>query len=244
MSFTLGTMTALTTSRAIFFGEEGFALATGTNAASENWAFFPSRAIDEQKVKKVCSFFGGLGLPFIWPLFPEAAQSRRILEESGMRSPGELLVMSRSQFQAENNYAPCSLTFEINKETDIWAQTAWAAFDSPPGAPDSFVGLARGLRNSEGFFLILAKRGDFPVGTALLTLGGGNAGLYYFATLPEERRKGVGEAMLNEAARLAVKHGRRVITLQATPSGAPFYESRGFEPLFKLPLYSFSVEVF
>jgi methionine-R-sulfoxide reductase len=78
------------------------------------------------------------------------------------------------------------------------------AFDSPPGAPASFVKLARGFRNSKGFFLILAKNDGLPVGTALLSLSGGSAGIYYFATLPGERKKGVGHAMLHEAARLAV----------------------------------------
>ena len=245
LRFTLGTMAALKTSRSIYFGEEGknFAFATGTNAASENWAFFPSRAVEEKKVRQVCSFFEELELPFIWPLFPEAAENRRILEATGMLARGELLVMARELSPEENN-ASTYLTFEINKETDTWAETAWRAFDSPPGAPDSFVKLFRGLRDSDGFFLILAKRDGLPVGTVMLTLSGGSAGLYYFGTLPEERKKSVGDATLREALRLALELGRNVVTLQATPSGAPFYESRGFKPLLKLPLYSFSEEVF
>ena len=244
MSFTLGAMAALKTSRSISFGEEGFALATGTNAASENWAFFPSGAAEEQKVKRVCSFFEDSGLPFIWPLFPEAAAARQILEGSGMLAPGELLVMACSKISPKENNAAASLTFESNEKTDIWAETAWMSFDSPPGAPASFIKLARGLRNSGGFFLLLARRDGVPVGTAMLTLSGRSAGIYYFATLPGERGKGIGEAMLREAARLAFEHGRRVLILQATPSGVPFYASRGFKPLFRLPLYSFSEEIF
>ena len=249
MGFTLGAMAALKTSRSVFFEESGLvsaglALATGTKSASENWAFFPSRSIDEKKVKQICSFFDDMGLPFIWPLFPEAVAGGRILEEAGMPVRGELLAMAGSNFSLEENNVPASLTFEINKKTDIWAETAWRAFDSPPGAPASFVKLARGLADSGGVFLILAQRDGLPVGTAMLALSGGSAGIYYFATLPEEREKGVGNATLREATRLAIELGRGVLTLQATPVGVPFYASRGFKPLFRLPLHSFSEEVF
>ncbi|MCL2010221.1 MAG: GNAT family N-acetyltransferase [Synergistaceae bacterium] len=237
-------MAALETSRTISFGKEGFALATGTNSASDNWAFFPSRALEEKNVKRVCSFFEDMKLPFIWPLFPKAAAARRILEDAGMFTPGELLVMSRPAFSPEINDVPASLTFEKNKKNDVWAETAWTAFGSPPGAPVSLVNLARGLGNSDGFFLILAKIDGIPVGTAMLAISGGSAGIYYFAAMPGERRKGVGKAMLREAARLAIEQGRDVLTLQATPSGVPFYASQGFKPLFRLPLYSFSEEVF
>ena len=249
MSFTLGAMAALKTSRSVSFGEEGLAqwglaLATGTSSASENWAFFPSGAIEGKKVKQVCSFFDDLGLPFIWPLFPEAAAGRRILEEAGMTVRGELLAMARSTFFPEKNSTSTFFSFEINEKTDTWAETAWRAFDSPPGAPASFVKLSRGLADSGDIFLILAKRDGFPVGTAMLALSGWSAGIYYFATLPEERRKGVGDAILHEATRLAAELGRSVLTLQATPEGIPFYASRGFKALFRLPLHSFSEEVF
>jgi hypothetical protein len=50
--------------------------------------------------------------------------------------------------------------------------------------------------------------------------------------------------MMHEVTRLALELGKSVLTLQATPSGAPFYASRGFKPLFRLPVYSFSEKVF
>jgi len=247
ISFTLEAMAALKTSRSIFFGEGSLALATGTNSASENWAFFPpcaSRAIEEKVVKRVCAFFENLGQPFIWPLFPETAAAGRVLEEAGMKARGELLAMVCPKFSPEKNNIIAPLTFEINKKTDAWAEVAWMAFGSSAGVPDSFVRLARGLRDNKDFSLILAKRGDLPVGTVMLSLSGESAGIYYFATLPEERKKGVGDAMLHEASRLTFERGCCALTLQATPMGAPFYASRGFKPLFGLPVYSFSEEVF
>ena len=250
-------MAALETSRSIFFDEEeGIALATGTDSASENWAFFPKGA-SPASVKRVCAFFKELNLPFVWAVFPGAAADVKILEEAGLRKRGELLVMYCAAFSLVSDIAVApdfslapkkekneSITFVVNEEIDVWAETAWVAFDSQPGAPDSFVNMARGLGGSGGVFLILAKRDGIPAGTVMLTLDGDNAGIYYFATLPTERRKGVGEAMLRETARIAFDRGFDVLTLQATPKGIPFYTAQGFEPLFKLPIYSFSEEVF
>jgi len=255
MSFTLKSMAALKTSQSIFFetgGDAelpGFTLATGTDSASENWAFFPQDvSCSEEKIAHVCAFFKDLGLPFIWPLFPDAAYGE-ILENVGMPMRGELLVMARTGYA---NIPPASaknLTFETSKTSPkndiakVWAETAWMAFNSPPGTPDSFVNMARGLSDDD-IILLLAKRDGIPVGTVMLTISGGSAGIYYFATIPEERRAGVGKALLHEASRLAFEHHRTLLTLQATPEGVPFYSSQGFKPLFRLPIHSFSEDVF
>jgi GNAT superfamily N-acetyltransferase len=140
--------------------------------------------------------------------------------------------------------AATALTFEMvtsREGAERWAETAWLGFDSSSGAPPSFVSLVQGLRCAEGCFLLLAKRDGAPVGTALLTQEGVGVGVYYFATTPQERKKGVGGGMMDEILRFA---SRRVVTLQATPAGAPFYATHGFEPLFELPLHSHALEVF
>ena len=248
MSFTLGAMAELTTSRSIFFDGCGLALATGTGSASENWAFFPDGA-SLADAKRVCAFFKDLGLPFIWPLFPDAAYGG-ILESAGMPVRGELLAMARTGYVNISPAFAKNLTFETNesdeknKISDAWAEAAWVAFNSPPGAPDSFVKLARGLCARDDIILLLARRGRVSVGTAMLALNGESAGIYYFATMPEERRTGVGKAILHEASRLAFERRCTLMTLQATPEGVPFYASQGFTPLFRLPIYSFSEDVF
>jgi len=248
MRLTLGAMARLEKCKALFFEEASFAVATGVDSASENRAFFPI-GVSQFQVNKVCSFYNRLGMPFIFPLFPGA--DRKILEEAGMAERGKWSLMVRSPAPTKGalveNLAVESLTFEVNKETDDWAETAWAGFDSPPGVPGAFVDLARGLRSSEGIFLILAKSGGkngTPVGTVMLSLGNSTAGVYYFATLPSKRRKGIGEAMLNEAARITCERGYSLLTLQATPKGVPFYASQGFESLYEVPVYSFSDDVF
>jgi GNAT superfamily N-acetyltransferase len=257
MRFTLSAMCSLETSRSRVFTELdklGFALATGTNAASENWAFLPSHVVTRETVEQICSFFGGLELPFVWPVFPGTETScRQTLEAEGLFSRGELVAMlcaKPPREEIERRAISTSWTFEVittDEGAILWAQTAWRGFDSPSEAPVSFVELARGLAKKDGFLPLLVRKADIPVGTAMLSLSDASVGVYYFATLPEERRKGAARAMMNEIFRLTWERPRKsrdIITLQATPSGVPFYAAQGFEPLFEISLYSRSEEVF
>jgi GNAT superfamily N-acetyltransferase len=215
----------------------------------------PARDLTKKTAEQVCTFFEELRLPFVWPIFPDAELTcQQTLEAEGLFSRGELVAMAYAKppLEETENTVETSLIFEKIKSEEgaaVWAQTAWQAFDSPPGAPVSFVDLARGLSQKENFLLLLARRERVPVGTAMLSLSGASMGVYYFATLPEERRKGVARAVMEEIFRYAWGPGSEdglcdTITLQATPAGAPFYASLGFETLFKISLFSRSEEVF
>jgi GNAT superfamily N-acetyltransferase len=74
-------------------------------------------------------------------------------------------------------------------------------------------------------------------------------GVYYFAVLPEERRKGVGKAMIDKILRIASEGtsdfpALGFVVLQATPDGTRFYASQGFDTLFPIPLYSLSDDIY
>ena len=75
----------------------------------------------------------------------------------------------------------------------------------------------------------------------MLNHGTDSNGVYYFATIPEQRRKGVARSMMNEICRLS--NGKKIL-LQATPMGLPFYKNFGFKELCKIPVYSDSDDVF
>jgi GNAT superfamily N-acetyltransferase len=106
--------------------------------------------------------------------------------------------------------------------------------------------MARGLAAEAGFLLTTARRGAVPVGTFMLASRGSGAGLgvYYFATLPEERGKGVARAMMDEILSVASDGSFGSVVLQATPEGARFYATRGFGSLFPIPLYSSAQDVY
>lgn len=247
MSFTLNAMRGLGSSKSLTFDNNSFLLTTGTDAASENWAFVPTRTLSKETIRRAVTFFEEAGLPFIWPVLPQADDGyRNSLEEAGLAYRGTLtaMVCARPVFRAVE-----ALTFEkvsTDEEANRWAQIAWQAFDSTEDTPASFAALARGLYVHSGFALLLAQWKGMPAGTCMLSCDNSapGIGVYYFATLPGLRRHGVGSAMMNEIFRMASLTTRAPITLQATPAGLPFYAAHGFEALFKIPVHSFSADIF
>jgi GNAT superfamily N-acetyltransferase len=69
---------------------------------------------------------------------------------------------------------------------------------------------------------------DKPVATSLLYLGGGVAGIYNVATLPEVRHQGIGSALTVAPLLQARTWGYRIGTLQSTPMGLHLYHRLRF----------------
>jgi hydrogenase maturation protease len=251
MRFTLEAAGSLKSCRFFSFDDDAFLLATGTDAASENWAFIPRSLTGEEseaKISQTLAFFQNLRLPFIWPILPGTAESfQTLLEAQGLPVQGELVAMARSSPPAEEtgkNFCNCACDEAATSEdAALWAKIAWRAFGSSSDAPESFINLARGLCSRPDFTLVTASRGGRPVGTYLLSASRSGTGVYYFATLPEARRTGAGKAMMSDIFLRAAERGRPV-TLQSTPSGLPFYLAQGFERLFDIPVHSQSSDIF
>jgi GNAT superfamily N-acetyltransferase len=58
----------------------------------------------------------------------------------------------------------------------------------------------------------------------------GDAGIFYVATLPEARGRGLARAVVKRALQDARERGCSTTTLQASQMGAPLYESLGYVP--------------
>lgn len=246
LSFTLRAFGGLSCCRMRALGG-GFLLATGTKAASENWVYLNDPRYLREALETVGPFFEAQDLPFIWPLFPDTATAgRELLNAAGLPCRGQLLAMSCAL------PAPAGpdgkVGFSQVREADAareWAETAWRAFDAPPGAPAPFAALAEGLAGRDDFHLATAFLNGAPAGTFLLSFAPlAPVGLYYFAVLPALRREGVGRAMIREIFRVCCGRGAVSLSLQATPAGVPFYSAVGFKPLFEIPVHSRSEEIF
>lgn len=85
-----------------------------------------------------------------------------------------------------------------------------------------------GFKEDAAVHYYLGRLGDMPVATSLLYLGGGVAGIYNVATLPEARRQGIGGALTEAPLLEARAWGYRIGTLQSTPMGLNLYRRLGF----------------
>lgn len=76
-----------------------------------------------------------------------------------------------------------------------------------------------------------------PVASSRISIGGGVAGLYAVATLPDARGRGIGRAMTLAALDAGRALGYRIGVLQASDSGLPVYRRLGFRTMFDYAVY-------
>jgi ribosomal protein S18 acetylase RimI-like enzyme len=75
----------------------------------------------------------------------------------------------------------------------------------------------------------VAFEGDRPMATTSVLVEGDLAGIYFVATMPEARGRGIGSAATRAAMRYAREAGATRAALQSSDSGFGVYRGLGFE---------------
>jgi Acetyltransferase (GNAT) domain len=114
---------------------------------------------------------------------------------------------------------------------------AYATYGMPPDVlVDVFDEPAEVLMDRAAT-IVVARRDDQPVATAMVYESDGVASLQWVGTLPAERGSGLGALVTVMGTNLAFAHGAASCSLQASPMGAPVYHRLGYETVYHYEEY-------
>jgi ribosomal protein S18 acetylase RimI-like enzyme len=195
----------------------------------------PEAAI-EARITDVVADLRFRAIPFGWWVMPTDRPSdlRARLAAHGFTSQGERPAMAVDLDRPRTPpLTPADLAIEESADVDgLREHTRLMAigFGMPPDLETAFRELLQELPYGPGTpmrYFLARERGQ-PVGTSLLILAGGAAGIFNVITAPEARGRGVGAAVTDVALRTAREAGQRIAVLESSRLGYHAYQRLGF----------------
>ncbi len=178
-------------------------------------------------------------------LFPDLEVPPAIdayLSECGFASHGALPAMGVDIVRLKATTLPDGYEFvRVGEGPDgeEWVHQFAIGYELPLGVARCFSPVSLRASTSPGapmqFFAI--RKGGTIVSTSVCCLKDGVAGIYCVSTVPEERRRGLGEHVTAEPLRLAARLGYGVGILQSSEAGYPIYKNLGFADFGGVPIY-------
>lgn len=154
-----------------------------------------------------------------------------LLARDGFVRHGGLPAMAVAIDALAPTRLPDAYTFErLNGRTarDAWSEAFARGYELPRRIGDEFGAPLGDDTGGDDLQYFAVLRDGAIVSTSLLHLSAGVAGIYCVATVPQERRRGLGAHATAEPLRLAQAQGYRVGVLQSSEAGHPVYRALGF----------------
>lgn len=208
-------------------------------------AQFEAARADEQ-IEEALTHFRSRNLPMTWFTGPTtepddlgARLEAHALVHEEPEAPGmavDLLTLN------ETVPVPRGLTIEPMNDIEryrTYADVLVAGFGMPDFVGQAFVDIliSAGFGEDSPWRAYLGSINGKPMGTSLLSLTGGVAGIYNVATLAEARGQGIGAAMTLTPLLEARQMGYRVGVLQSSQMGVKVYRRLGFREYCKIGNY-------
>ena len=214
-----------------FFSGLPFHLANGIVSAS-----FPkehSEEVLDERLRQLAA----KQVPMAWLVGPS---TRPVDLGSRLQSRGWVLgdvapgMAVELQILDESFSSPPSLTIEHMHNAESlrrWLRVMTVGSEIPEAGFALLLELVsrHGFTSDPSVHYYLGWLEDKPVATSLLFLGGGVAGIYNVATLPDVRRQGIGSALTLAPLLQARTWGYGIGTLQSSPIGLHLYQRLGFQ---------------
>jgi ribosomal protein S18 acetylase RimI-like enzyme len=115
---------------------------------------------------------------------------------------------------------------QVSADAAAVCAEAYESMGLPPAVTASLFGAPAGVDPASR--VVVAYVEGVAAATARLEPGGGVAGVYWVATRPALRGRGLGEACTRAVTNAGFAAGARFAVLQASPMGAPIYARLGF----------------
>lgn len=214
-------------------------------SAGENYLLLPQEKGDPSAIlRRGIAFFKERDTPFICPALPTSDETAiPLLEKSGMRERARLIGMIRNLEEQECTQEEAVAPLSSAEDPKLLANALWSAFDSDECAPERFVSFVKGALTSDAIKLYAIREKEGIAAITMLTQTHDTAGIYYVATLPAFRRRGLGLKLMNHVLSDAKSMGYAHACLLATASGHPLYLKCGFLDVFSSGVYSHETEL-
>jgi GNAT superfamily N-acetyltransferase len=185
-------------------------------------------------------------VPLLWWVGPSTTPTdlASYLQKNGFAvdddGPGMAVVLADLN---ESLPMPGGLSIQPVQDDDArreWCRTMAQGFEIPASKFELAVNSWHFLlsrMNPETTQAFIARLNGEAVATSMLQLGGGVAGIYAVATIPEARRQGIGFQVTSYALHQASSMGYTVGILQASEMGLPVYRSLGFREYCRITSY-------
>lgn len=203
---------------------------------------------DDAFIVETIQYFRGKGVSsFTWWMDPHLTASawKTALSQHGFGFSNDTPGMA-VDLQALDDSQPVVDGLEIRNVADeeslrVWTNVFIKGYGLPPTWETTTLDLWGKLsldsrvRNYVGYW------NNKPVSTSCMVYGGGAAGIYSVATLPEARGKGIGAALTLKPLQDARELGYRIGTLQSSTMGFNVYKKLGFRHLCQIENFYLSL---
>jgi ribosomal protein S18 acetylase RimI-like enzyme len=218
---------------------------TGINSLFHNGVF--RARLQELEVERanaeVIEYFAAKQVPFCWWTSDSTQPDNlgKYLEAQGLQNIGDFPGMAIDLSNLGSRECPKDLEIiRVKDQTNLksWLKIAAIAFNIPVELIEEILPLESSLGfQGDQYIRYLALWQKMPVAISALYLDAGVAGIYFVATLPEARGKGIGTQVTKTALKDAQNLGYRVATLQASAMGKNVYQQLGFQECCPLKIY-------
>ena len=114
---------------------------------------------------------------------------------------------------------------------------AYATYGMPPDVLVDVFDELGAVLSDPAASIVVARRNDQPVATAMVYESDGVASLQWVGTVPAARGSGLGALLTVMVTNLAFSHGASSCSLQASPMGASVYHRLGYETMYHYEEY-------